>query len=70
MMKMVMQSVHCTDKNNHFVEGNVLSASEEVGRGWPLWNKLRGVIANWLLYLNRKAFLALTEKGLTFKIKI
>lgn len=26
MMKMVTQSVHCTDKNNHFVEGNVVSA--------------------------------------------
>ena len=33
MMKMVTQSVHCTDKNNHFVEGNVVNASEEVGQG-------------------------------------
>ena len=35
---------------------------EEVGRGWPLWNILPGVITNWLLYLNRQAFLALTER--------
>ena len=43
--------------------------TEEVGRGWPLWNKLPGVITNWLLYLNRQAFLAFTKKGPACQIK-
>ena len=42
---------------------------EEVRRSWPLWRKLPGVITNWLSYLNRQAFLALTKKGPAFQIK-